>query len=341
MPDRGHEPPGRGSVGFPVLICCERYLGSLIGRSAHFRVNATRHYTNLFLVIVGNSAHARKGTSWDVVSWLLKAVDPDWHKDRIKSGLASGEGLIWLVRDPITRREKAHSTTGGRGGYHESEIDPGVDDKRALWVETEIRQHPRDPQPRGELPLRMDPQGVRLGRHGLRDQEQCLPRHRRPCLDHRPCHRTRAAPPPDPGGRGQRLRQSLPLALCPPVEVPGRGGRDAHRRLRPDATRLAGVVDFARGQRDSPDGFLVARDHAAKALWQEVYPRLNADHLGAAGQAITRAAALTMRLAVIYALLDASASSARSTSAPPWPSGTTASGRPGSSSATRPAPTPT
>jgi hypothetical protein len=113
-------------------------VGSLIGRSAHFRVNATRHYTNLFPVIVGNSAHARKGTSWDVVSWLLKAVDPDWHKDRIKSGLASGEGLIWQVRDPIMRREKAHPTTGGRGGYHESEIDPGVDDKRALWVETEF-----------------------------------------------------------------------------------------------------------------------------------------------------------------------------------------------------------
>lgn len=75
----------------------------------------------------------------------------------------------------------------------------------------------------------------------------------------------------------------------------------------PTLRRLAGVVDFARGERHSADGFLVARDRAAKTLWQAVYPRLNADRLGAAGQAVTRAAALTMRLAVIYALLDSSA----------------------------------
>ena len=55
----------------------------------------------------------------------------------------------------------------------------------------------------------------------------------------------------------------------------------------PALRRLAGVVDFARGERHSADGFLVARDRAATTLWQEVYPRLNADRLGAAGQAIT------------------------------------------------------
>jgi hypothetical protein len=282
-------------------------VGSLIGRHAHFRVNATRHYTNLFLVIVGNSAHARKGTSWDVVSWLLKAVDPDWHKDRIKSGLASGEGLIWQVRDPITRREKANPTTGGRGGYHESVIDPGVDDKRALWVETEF----------GSTLAILNREGNSLSgwiRKAFDSGDMASETKNNACrataahvsiighvtgpeLHHRLTHVDAV------NGFANRF-----LWLCARrSKFLAEGGAMHTVDFAPTLRRLAGVVDFARGRRDSPDGFLVARDRAAKTLWQEVYPRLNADRLGAAGQAITRAAALTMRMAVIYALLDASA----------------------------------
>ena len=282
-------------------------LGSLLGRSAHFRVNATRHYTNLFLVIVGNSAHARKGTSWDVVSWLLQAVDPHWHKDRIKSGLASGEGLIWQVRDPITRREKAHPTTAGRGGYHESEIDPGVDDKRALWVETEF----------GSTLAILNREGNSLSgwiRKALDSGDMASETKNNACrataahvsiighvtgpeLHHRLTHVEAV------NGFANRF-----LWLCARRSKFLPEGGEMHTvDFAPTLCRLAGVVDFARGERDSADGILVARARDASALWQEVYPRLNADRLGAAGQAITRAAALTMRLAVIYALLDASA----------------------------------
>jgi DnaB-like helicase N terminal domain len=282
-------------------------VGSLIGRSAHFRVNATRHYTNLFLVIVGNSAHARKGTSWDVVSWLLKAVDPPWHKDRIKSGLASGEGLIWQVRDPIVRREKATSPTGGQGGYHEIEIDPGVDDKRALWVETEF----------GSTLAILNREGNSLSgwiRKAFDSGDMASETKNNAC-------RATAAHVSIIGHiTGPELHHRLTqvdaingfanrfLWLCARrSKFLAEGGAMHTVDFAPALRRLASVVDFARGRRDAPDGFLVARDRDAMALWREVYPRLNADQLGAAGQAITRAAALTMRLAVIYALLDASA----------------------------------
>lgn len=38
--------------------------GSLIGRGPYYQVGGDRHYTNLFAVIVGQTAKARKGMSW-------------------------------------------------------------------------------------------------------------------------------------------------------------------------------------------------------------------------------------------------------------------------------------
>ncbi len=47
-------------------------FGSLIGRRAHFTVEATKHYTNEFLVLVGETSKARKGTSWGVRELFLE-----------------------------------------------------------------------------------------------------------------------------------------------------------------------------------------------------------------------------------------------------------------------------
>jgi hypothetical protein len=68
--------------------------GNVIGRGPHFYVEQTRHATNLFAVVVGQTARARKGTSWDHVAALLRAVDPAWLESNVISGLGSGEGLI-------------------------------------------------------------------------------------------------------------------------------------------------------------------------------------------------------------------------------------------------------
>ena len=80
-------------------------FGNVIGRSAHFSVGADKHYTNIFSVLVGTTSKGRKGTSEGVVRSLLQPADPDWQKNRVMSGLASGEGLIWQVRDAIESSE--------------------------------------------------------------------------------------------------------------------------------------------------------------------------------------------------------------------------------------------
>ena len=103
-------------------------FGAAVGRGAWFTVEATRHHPNEFLILVGESAKARKGSSWDHVARLLSAADPTLGA-RTATGLSSGEGLVWTVRDP-------------------NGPDPGPSDQRLLVIEPEfasvLKQSNRD-----------------------------------------------------------------------------------------------------------------------------------------------------------------------------------------------------
>ncbi len=84
-----------------LLIQLLTYFGNVVGRGPFFMVEATKHHTNLFTVLVGETARGRKGTSEGRVRELFVTIDPFWVQNCIRSGLSSGEGLIWSVRDPI------------------------------------------------------------------------------------------------------------------------------------------------------------------------------------------------------------------------------------------------
>ena len=100
-------------------------LGNCIGRGPRFTVEMTPHFTNEFCVIVGQSAKARKGTSYKWIVTLLEMADADWRAKCQAHGLVSGEGIIHHVRDDMP-------------GKIEGEIIPGVADKRLLIVEEEF-----------------------------------------------------------------------------------------------------------------------------------------------------------------------------------------------------------
>ena len=74
-------------------------FGAAAGRNVRYTVEATDHHLNEFLILVGPSGKGRKGSSWDHVAAILAEVDPDFARGSVSSGLASGEGLIWEVRD--------------------------------------------------------------------------------------------------------------------------------------------------------------------------------------------------------------------------------------------------
>jgi hypothetical protein len=119
-----------------LLVSLLTGVGAMFENSVHAKVGATKHSTNLFSVIVGETAQARKGTAISEIVRFLGIIDPEFRKN-ILSGLSSGEGLIEAVRDPqegmVPSNQKGKPAEWGI-------VDPGVADKRLLVRENEFAQ---------------------------------------------------------------------------------------------------------------------------------------------------------------------------------------------------------
>jgi DNA primase RepB-like protein len=116
----------------PVAILLQFlvYFGNVIKRGPYYKMEGDRHFTNLYAVLVGQSSKSRKGTSAGRVREIMEGVDQEWADARIQSGLSSGEGLIWAIRDEVH----------GVNKKGESTVEPGVKDKRLLLDEREFSQ---------------------------------------------------------------------------------------------------------------------------------------------------------------------------------------------------------
>jgi hypothetical protein len=108
------------------LLCA---FGNAIGRGAHMRVEGDIHYLKLYAGLVGETSKGRKGTSWSRVREMMRSVEPEWSDNRVLTGLSSGEGLIYHVRDRVDGENKNGEPIV---------LDPGVKDKRLLIVEPEL-----------------------------------------------------------------------------------------------------------------------------------------------------------------------------------------------------------
>ncbi len=116
-------------------------FGALIGRGPFYRVEATNHHANLFVLLIGATSKARKGTSWDRVRHTFESI-ASW-KPHV-SGLSSGEGLKYNVRDP-----KEETKTNKKGELVTEITDNGVEDKRLLVTESEFASALRSVQRQG------------------------------------------------------------------------------------------------------------------------------------------------------------------------------------------------
>ena len=120
--------PNTEADAVALLVNYLAYFGNVIGRVPFFRVGETDHYTNIYGVLVGETA-SRKGTAGDRVTAIFRLIDLDWVQ-RKTGGMSSGEGLIHEIRDPIFVM---------KGGKQQLS-DPGVTDKRQMIEETEFSQ---------------------------------------------------------------------------------------------------------------------------------------------------------------------------------------------------------
>jgi hypothetical protein len=105
-------------------------FGNALDRGPYFLVEGTKHYTNLNALLIGETGKSRKGTSADRIRQLMMGVAPIWVEECIKSGLSSGEGLLWVIRDEVIK------TVDGV----EKVVVEGVNDKRLLLDEREFFQ---------------------------------------------------------------------------------------------------------------------------------------------------------------------------------------------------------
>jgi superfamily II DNA or RNA helicase len=112
-----------------VLIMTMSAISAVLDPHTFIKAGDAHHPIRINAVLVGPTASGRKGTAGKIAEAVVRQAD-DGFIGRIVEGLSSGEGLLWAIRDEITKRDP-------RSGA-EIVTDAGVADKR-LWVqETEF-----------------------------------------------------------------------------------------------------------------------------------------------------------------------------------------------------------
>lgn len=272
-------------------------FGSAIGSGPHAMVGATRHGTNADLMVVGDTAKARKGDSLNPPRRLFQLADPEWSAKRMLSGFGSGEGVIWAVRDPTTRPEPR----GDKGSKAHPElvvVDSGESDKRLLVVEPELARILRVASRRGSIlsmivreafdggDLSVITKGVHLHASAAHVS----------IVGHITMYELRRELTDSEAANGfmnrwliLAARRSKSLPDPEPFEGP-------HVQLLADELREA--IKFARAQ-----GRL-RRSAEARELWASIYAELSFAHPGLVGAMLARAEAHVLRLSLLYALLD-------------------------------------
>jgi hypothetical protein len=249
------------------------------------------------VALVGRTAKGRKGTAWSTPRHLLAQVDPAWARRRISTGLSTGEGLVYHVRD--ARSEPQPVRDRGRVvGHEEVQVDAGEADKRLLIVEPELA-----------VVLKVIGREANTLSGLIRQAWDC-------------------------GDLGTLTKHSPVRATGAHVSLIGHITEEEVRRYLTETERANGFANrflwlLVRRSKALPDGAPVpeavlaplreelrrvtafaetagelCRDAEANALWADVYPALSEGKPGMVGAILNRAEAQVLRLSTLYAVLD-------------------------------------
>jgi hypothetical protein len=272
-------------------------VGNLIGPGPHARVQHDRHPGRLNVALVGRTGKGRKGTAWSTPRHLLAQVDPAWAARGVRTGLSSGEGLVYHVRD--ARSEPQPVRERGRVVGHEVvQVDAGEPDKRVLIIEPEFAVTLKVIAREGNILSGLIRQAWDSGELGT------LTRH---C----PLRATGA----HVSVIGHITEEELRRYLTETERANGFANRFlwlAVRRSKllpqgaplPEAVLAGFVPELQAVVAQARTLGAIARDAAAEALWAEVYPTLSAEEPGLVGAILNRGEAQVLRLSTLYALLD-------------------------------------
>lgn len=291
------------SEAHPVAVAANvvAWFGASVGRVPFQRIGDQKIHCRPFVLIVGKSAKARKGTSETTAREVFKRADAVQRRQTgtknvlrfHKGGISTTEGIVKELRDPVEPDEK------GKGG------DPGVSDKRLAVIEPEFEG----------LMAAMQRDGNTLA-GAIRtawDGDPLAPmRQTNPFKVEYPhitltCHctgfalRTKVAENDIANGVMNRFMlvhvhrpKLVPLPEPTPEGV-----------LDDLAQRLAVAIDYAtKGDPHQRDKHEVAMTPEAKDVWCELYPAITRDRDGKAGSLMARSEVYARMLAMIFALMD-------------------------------------
>src|SRR5271156_4640364 len=254
-------------------------FGNILGPAPHCNVGVTRHGLNLFVVLVGESSKARKGTSWRQIASLFTEVDPLWVARRIPTARPTPYALINPLRDqapPTDRRlfllAEEFASVLHMLGQRTGQLSPLL---RCAWDGGDLSAS------NGSQFLQATNAHLSIVAH-ITESELAQ-------------HLTRTESHNGFANRclwtSVRRGQSLPD-----------GGSLPSDRLSALARELRRTLNWAQSQTE----ILFRRTEAARELWQDRYPALSQGRQDAYGAATSRAEAQVLRLSALYAALHCS-----------------------------------
>jgi hypothetical protein len=264
-----------------ILLQFLAAFSNLVGPGPHCLVGCTRHGLNLFVVLVGESSKARKGTSWRAISSLFAECDPDWAARCITTARPTSATILHALRDqqPATDRRlfllsEEFASVLQVLGRDTSQLSPLL---RSAWDGGDLRAYD------GHHPVQASAAHISIVGHVTQSE-----------LAH---HLSRTDSHNGFANRclwtSVRRAQSLPEGgALPPAQ---------HSLITAELRR---TLDWLRSQNE----IVFSRTPAARDLWHGRYHELSQGREDAYGAATSRAEAQVLRLSAIYAALDCSPS---------------------------------
>jgi hypothetical protein len=271
-------------------------FGNAIGRNVYYQIEDTKHFTNEFVVTVGRSSRARKGTGRNRIRAIMNIVDPEWLVKRNKSGIGSGEIIIHLIRDP--RETWVMDKKTGNGAFVMS--DRGVDDKRlcaSMGEFQSILAACNRPDSQMSVVMRDGWDGNPLHNLVKNEPASCEKGHLSLMADTTLADLTVSLNQAD---RNNGFANRFLWVYVDRSKLLPEGGKEINWDAD-EMSDLIEAIDFGQHPRR------IFMDELARKLWSRtMYPKLEREIPGIVGAITSRAASHTLRLAMLFALLDKS-----------------------------------
>lgn len=289
------------SEAHPVAVAANvlALFSCMIGRGPHQWIGDTVLHARPFLLVVGKSGKARKGTAEHTPMRIFRAAD-DLLRQRFKTGdrlrihaggLSTGEGIVYAIRDADEGKE-----------------DPGVRDKRLMVVEPEfdnVLAHTKREGNTLSATIRnlWDGRGLEpMSKSGQKSGERATCPHV-VIMGHITGFELREKSTENDAANGL-LNRFLVLFVHRPKLVP-LPEPTPEVRIRHLAERVADAIEAATGgDYHARDKHEIRLGDEARELWIEQYPQLSRDRDGKGGSLMARAEVYARMLAMIFCLLD-------------------------------------